>query len=155
MNSEQVVGLVGALLVPVVAAVVGACAIAFQDWRVRRSRAGRRKLALEDATRQVTFAGEWWKTTGALLGPSSEALSEARARVTEWLEEASELVAQAEALRLPEPVRVSPIRRLLLLYPLRQWPAKLARVAYFISLGWWLLVLGSLTSLALDKPDRD
>jgi hypothetical protein len=61
MRTEQVVTIILALLVPVVTGVVGALAILFQDWRVRRSRAGRRKLALEDATRQVAFAAEWWK----------------------------------------------------------------------------------------------
>jgi hypothetical protein len=55
MKSEQVPSIAVALLVPVVAAVVGAVAIAFQDWRVRRSLAGRRKLAFEDATRQVAL----------------------------------------------------------------------------------------------------
>lgn len=155
MNREQVLSIAVTLLVPVVAAVVGTLAIAFQDWRVRRSLAGKRKMAFEDALRQVTFAGEWWKTTGALLGPSSEALPEARARATAWVDEASALVAQVGALRLPEPDRVSPIRRLLLLFPLRGWPAKVARVAYFMSLGWWLIEVGeTMTNWLLEPENR-
>ena len=154
MDSEQVLSIASALLVPVVAALVGAVAISFQDWRVRRSLAGKRKLAFEAATSQVTFAGDWWKATVAMLDPSSEALRDARKRATAWLDEASALVAHVEALPLYEPPPVSSIRRLLLLYPLRGWLAKMVRVAYFISLGWWVLVIGETITTALIEPEN-
>lgn len=77
MRTEQVVTIVVALLVPMVTGVVGSLGILFQDWRARRSRAGRRKLALEDATRQVAFATEWWKARQSLdpkAGPQDLAI---------------------------------------------------------------------------------
>lgn len=46
MQAQDVVTIVAAVLVPVVTAAVGSLAILFQDWRLRRSRAGRRKLDL-------------------------------------------------------------------------------------------------------------
>jgi hypothetical protein len=49
------------LLVPVVTAVVGAVGILIRDLYDRRSEMGRRKYVMDDATRQVTFAAEWWK----------------------------------------------------------------------------------------------
>jgi hypothetical protein len=100
------------------------------------------------------FAGEWWKATGNLLDPSSEALRDARARATAWLNEASALVAQVETLPLYERVPVPSIRRLLLPYPLRRWPAKLVRVAHFMSLGLWVLVIGELITTALIEPEN-
>lgn len=54
------------LLVPVVTAVVGAVGILLRDLYDRRSEIGRRKYAMDDATRQVTFAAEWWKAKQAL-----------------------------------------------------------------------------------------
>jgi hypothetical protein len=54
MSAQEVVAVTVAVLVPVVTAVAGVVSLLVQDWRVRRSSAGRRRLAFEDATRQVS-----------------------------------------------------------------------------------------------------
>ena len=58
--------IVAAVLVPVVTALVGAVGILTRDLYNRRSEMGRRRYAMDDATRQVTFAAEWWKAKQAL-----------------------------------------------------------------------------------------
>jgi hypothetical protein len=151
MRTEQVVTIILALLVPVVTGVVGALAILFQDWRVRRSRAGRRKLALEDATRQVAFAAEWWKARQS-LDPSSEALHRARAGAFAWLDEASALVAGAEPPPLHEKESRVSLRRLLLLHPLERRSAKVVRCLFLLCLGLLILLAGNVITEALEGP---
>jgi hypothetical protein len=79
VTSDQVVSLAAALLVPIVTAVLGVLGLMFGDWRQRRTETGRRKLALEDASRQVSFAAEWWNAK-KLLAASLEAEQEATTR---------------------------------------------------------------------------
>ena len=67
MSRQDVVNIALAVLVPVVTAVVGAIGVAFQDWRVRRSTAGRRKLAVDDARAQVNFVADWWNAKKSLV----------------------------------------------------------------------------------------
>ncbi|MBO0511465.1 hypothetical protein J0695_06530 [Streptomyces beijiangensis] len=69
-----------------------------QDRRMRRSRAGRRQLAFEDATRQVAFAAEWWKAR-QLIASTPEKLQDATDVAQRWLDEASERVTTAERTR--------------------------------------------------------
>jgi hypothetical protein len=65
--------------IPIVTTVLGVLGIVFHDWRARRTQAGQRKLALEQASRQVSFAAEWWNTR-RLLADSPEAMREATSR---------------------------------------------------------------------------
>jgi hypothetical protein len=52
VNTAKKWQLVIIVLVPIVTAMAGILGVMFQGWRVRKSQAGRRKLALEDASRQ-------------------------------------------------------------------------------------------------------
>jgi hypothetical protein len=79
VQTQDVVPIVAAVLVPVVTAAVGALGLMFQDWRVTRSNAGRRKLRLEEATQRVTFTAEWWKARQA-IDSTPEELNQAAAR---------------------------------------------------------------------------
>ncbi len=106
-----------AVLVPVVTAAVGMMSLLVQDWRARRSRAGRRRLAFEEAT--VVAQG--------------------------WLGEASARVTAAEQERSDEEPPVSR-GRLLLLYRFRRRPAKVIRIGFYTSLGamaFWSLAIVS------------
>ncbi len=62
MNGQDFVAVAVAVLVPLATAFAGVLTLIVQDWRQRKSRADRRRLALEDATRQVAFVTEWWTT---------------------------------------------------------------------------------------------
>jgi len=121
-----------ALLAPIVTALVGAVGILIRDLYNRRSAMGRRKYTMDDATRQVTFAAEWWKAKQALgTTPDDQA---ARAMAESWLEEATSLVSEAlRPPRRPEP-DFSVTRRILLLYSFQRWTARIVRLAYY-----WLL----------------
>jgi hypothetical protein len=131
VTSAEVVTIAAAVLVPVVTAVLGVLGIVFQDWRLRRTQAGRRKLALEDASRQVSFAAEWWNAR-KLLADSPEAMQEATTRAVAWLEEASSLVADSEPPLIGERPPIT-LRRLLLLYPVHGRAANVIRVAFYLS----------------------
>jgi hypothetical protein len=142
--------IVAAVLVPVVTALVGAVGILTRDLYNRRSEMGRRTYAMDDATRQVTFAAEWWKAKQALgCTPDDQA---ARAIAESWLEEATSRVSEAlQPPRRPEPDR-SVTRRILLAYPFQRWTARLLRVAYYLLLAFWVfgvldgvVVMGSTT----------
>ena len=148
MNPQNVASIVIAVLVPVVTAVVGAIGVAFQDWRVRRSTAGRRKLAVDDARAQVNFVADWWNAKKS-LGQSPEALQEAASRATALLEDASAVVS---AVRLTSPVPKRPVtfRRLALLYPFRTREGRAARAAFFVCSGVTVLALGASVSQQLS-----
>ena len=113
----------------------------FGDWRQRRTEAGRRKLALEDASRQVQFASEWWSAR-KLLADSPEAVQQATARAGAWLEEAYAVVAASKPPPVEEKQPIT-LRRLLLLYPLQSRAANVIRVLYYFALGWLLAWAGS------------
>lgn len=132
MNPAIQVALI-ALLAPIVTAIAGAVGILMRDLYNRRSEMGRRKYAMDDVTRQVTFAAEWWKAKQALgTTPDDQA---ARAMAESWLEEATSRVSEA----LHPPRRLEPdrsvTRRILLAYPFQRWTARLLRVAYYVLLA--------------------
>lgn len=123
------------LLVPIVTAIVGAVGLLIREQYDRRTEMGRRKYAMEEASRRVTFAAEWWKAKQALGStPDDEA---ARSFAESWLEEATSLVSKAlHPPRRPEPNRpVTRRRRILLAYPLRHRSARVLRVVYYILLA--------------------
>jgi hypothetical protein len=152
VTQEQVVNLAVALLVPIVTAVLGVLGVVVGDWRQRRTQAGRRKLALEDAGRQVSFAAEWWNAR-KLVADSPEAMREATTRAAAWLEEASALVAGST----PPPVDEKPpvtLRRLLLFYPLHGRTANILRGIFYGCVGFLLAAAGNAIDVALDPQAR-
>jgi hypothetical protein len=72
------------------------------DWRERRTQHGARKLAFVEASRQVTFAEEWFNAS-KLIAPDAE--QQAAARAQAWLDEASDLVAESKPQPPDEEVR--------------------------------------------------
>lgn len=148
----EVTKIVVAASVPIVTAVLGVLGIMFQDWRTRRTQAGRRKLALEDASRQVSFIAEWWNTR-RLFADSPEAMLEATPRVLAWLEETSAVVMESR----PPPSGEKPpitVRRLLLLSdPFQRRAAKVIRAFFYASLGLLVLLTGFVISDAVSGRD--
>ena len=120
-----------------------------QDWRVRKSQTGRRKLALEDASRQVSFAVDWWNAK-KLIADSPGAMQEATKCAEDWLGEASVRVIGSKP---PVARQRSPItlRRLLLLYPLQGRAANIIRGFFYVSLAFLILGVGTVISEVLDS----
>lgn len=149
-GSSALIGLVPALVTPILTAALGIVALVIGDWRQRRSEAGRRKLALEDASRQVAFATEWWNATKS-LNDSPQAQQQATARAIAWLDEACAQVSQSN-----RPAEVKPaitLRRLLLAYPLRTRGARILRSLYYVALGCLTIYVGTGLSAALGRRD--
>jgi hypothetical protein len=140
MSSAQTVAIVTAVSVPVVTAILGVIGVMFQDWRARKTQAGRRKLALEDARRQVSFATEWWNAR-KLLADSTEAVQEATASAMAWLDQAS---ARATASEPPGAEEKTPItfRRLMLFYRLQGTAANIIRGGFYLLLGLLVIAVG-------------
>ena len=63
MDADQVVRIALTVITPILTAGIGIVALVIGDWRERRTQAGRRKLAFEDASRQVAFAADWWNAS--------------------------------------------------------------------------------------------
>jgi hypothetical protein len=149
MQAHDVVPIVAAVLVPVVTAAVGALGLMFQDWRVSRSGAGRRKLQLEEATQRVAFTAEWWKTRQA-IDSTPEEMKQAAARALAWLNEASELTTAREESGVS-------LRRLLLLQRFQRRTAKILRVSYYLSLSLMFVASVAATGTALqgENPTKD
>ena len=136
------------ILTAIVTTALGILGLVVGDWRQRRTQAGRRKLALEDAGRQVAFAKEWLNAR-KLLTDSPEAAQQATDRAQAWLEEASALVADSK----PPPVDQKPavtLRRLLLAYPMQRRAARVLRVAFFFFLSLVPYQICSAISAALN-----
>ncbi|MEU0051406.1 hypothetical protein [Streptomyces sp. NPDC006309] len=151
MREQDVVSVSVAVLAPIVTAVAGVVSIVLQDRHQRRSRAGRRRLAFEDANRQVAFAVEWWKAR-QLLPSTPETLQGATALAHGWLDEASERVNTAERASTDEEPHVS-VSRLLLLYRFPRRSAKAIRIGFFVAL--WALLSQSkayIDDALSDKP---
>jgi Protein of unknown function (DUF2510) len=128
-----------ALMVPVVTAVVGAIGILARDLYSQRSEVGRRKYALDDATRRVAFTAEWWKAKQALGSAADD--QGARAIAQSWLEETTSLVSEALHPRRRPGTDRSVTRRILLAYPFQRWTARLLRVIYYLFLALWVSVV--------------
>ena len=73
MDADQVVRIALTVMTPILTAGIGIVALVIGDWRDRRSQAGRRKLALEDASRQVAFTADWLNASKLVAGsPDAE-----------------------------------------------------------------------------------
>jgi hypothetical protein len=148
MNSEAVVNIAVALLVPIVTALLGVLGVMFGDWRQRRTQEGRRKIALEDASRQVAFAAEWWNAR-KLLADSPQAEQEATTRAVGWLEEASGLVTESKLPATEDKPEIT-LRRLLLLYPLQSRAATVVRGVFYVCLALLPIQAGGIIHNTLD-----
>ena len=142
MSSEDV----ATVLVPVGTAIIGALGVLWQDWRQRRSLAARRKLAFEDAIRQVTFAEQWWRAKQSIAPPSGDSGQDTTADPLSFLDNALRLVKSVEQStfdRASQPLT----RRLLLLYRFHRRSAKILRVVFYLLLAFItviaLLALGN------------
>jgi hypothetical protein len=142
VQTQDVVPIVAAVLVPIVTAAVGALGLMFQDWRVTRSVVGRRKLLLEEATQRVTFTAEWWKARQA-IDSTPEELNQAAARALAWLNEASEIITTEEESGVS-------LRRLLLLQRFERRTARILRAGNYLSLSLMLLTSVAATGTALQ-----
>ena len=104
MNAEQVIRIALTMITPILTAGIGIVALVIGDWRERRTQAGRRKVAFEDASRQVAFAADWWNASKLLADHSPGGEERAATRTQAWLDEASALVAESH----PPPVDEKP-----------------------------------------------
>jgi hypothetical protein len=151
MSSAQTVTIVTAISVPVVTAILGVIGVMFQDWHARKTQAGRRKLALEDARRQVSFATEWWNAR-KLLADSTEAVQEATAAAMTWLDQASVRATASEPPAVEEKTRVT-FRRLMLFYRLQGTAANIIRGVFYAFLGLMVILIGQ-TVYTLGGPGK-
>ncbi|KPI01940.1 hypothetical protein OK074_5447 [Actinobacteria bacterium OK074] len=157
MSEQDVGAVVVAVLVPVVTAAVGVVSLVVQDWRVRRSRVGRRRLVYEEAARQVAFASEWWAAQRLLSEVSEvsgeqaapEALRDASAVARGWLDDAAARVT-AVGSGGGEPELAVSRGRLLLLYRFESPFAKVVRGGFYLALGAMLFVSLSIFSDATE-----
>src|SRR5262245_15373883 len=151
MDSEQVIRIALTVVTPILTAGIGIAALVVGDWRDRRTQAGRRKLALEDASRQVAFAADWWNAS-KLIADSPDAEQQAATRAQAWLDEASALVAESK----PPPVDEKPaitLRRLFLAYPMQSRAARIVRALFYCSLGIAVFQVSGAMASALGRPD--
>jgi hypothetical protein len=153
MNSSDL----ATVMVPIMTALIGVLGVLTRDWRDRRSSAGRRRLAFDDATRQVSFAEQWWKASQA-MNPAPELINTARATALSWLDEAHTLVASMAPPAAATDSR-GLIRRLLLLYPFQRWTAQVLRVIFYVLLAFMtltaLIALGNVLSGEAVDTSRD
>jgi len=151
MDADQVIRIALTVITPILTAGIGIVALVVGDWRDRRTQAGRRKLALEDASRQVAFAADWWNASKLIAdSPDAEQVAATRAQV--WLEEASALVAESK----PPPVDEKPaitLRRLFLVYPMQRRAARILRALFYCCLGVVAFQVSGAMASALGKPD--
>jgi hypothetical protein len=132
METEQVIRIALTVLTPILTAGIGIVALVVGDWRERRTQAGSRKVAFDDASRQVAFAAEWWNAS-KLVADSPEAQQRAAEQAQSWLTEASTLVTKSEPP--VEGRRSITFRRLLLAYPMHRRAARILRAFYWLCLG--------------------
>jgi hypothetical protein len=152
MDADQVLRIALTVVTPIVTAGIGIVALVIGDWRERRTQAGRRKLAFEEASRQVAFAADFWNAS-KLVADSPDAEKGAATRAQAWLDEASARVAESKP---PPPGDDKPaitLRRLLVAYPMRRRSARVLRGAFYFFLGFVGLQVGAAMGSALGRPD--
>lgn len=150
MDSEQVIRIALTIVTPLLTAGIGIFALVVGDWRERRTQAGRRKLAFEDASRHVEFAADWFNAS-KLIAPDDEPRAAARAQA--WLDEASELVAESTPPPRSEQARSVTARRLLLAYPMHRRGARVLRGFYYFFLGVVVLQVSGALASAFGRTD--
>jgi uncharacterized membrane protein len=145
MSTNELVSIALAVLSPILAAALGIVGLVVGDWHQRRTDAGRRKVAFEDASRQVAFATEWWNARKQ-LADSPEAEQQATSRAVAWLEEASERIVESTPPQVDDRPTIT-MRRLLLAYPMESRSAWVFRGAFYMCLSFvFLSVAGAIDS---------
>jgi hypothetical protein len=152
MDADQVVRIALTVITPILTAGIGIVALVIGDWRERRTQAGRRKLAFEDASRQVAFAAEWWTASKLVADHSPDAEQHAATRAQAWLDEASALVDEFHSPAVDEKPAIT-LRRLLLAFPMQRRAARVLRGAFYFCLGLVVLQVSSAMGAALGRPD--
>ena len=150
MDSEQIIRIALTVVTPILTAGIGIVALVIGDWRERRSQHGLRKLSLEDASRQVEFAADWFKASKD-ISPDTE--EQAAARAQAWLDEASELVAESKPPPQSEGKRTITARRLLLAYPMQRRGARVLRGFYYFFIGLVALQVSGALASAFGRED--
>jgi hypothetical protein len=149
MESEQLIRIALTVVTPILTAGIGIVALVVGDWRERRTQAGRRKLSIEDASRQVEFAVGWFKASKE-IAPDQE--QQAAARAQGWLDEASDLVAESTPPPRSQKRSVT-VRRLLLAHPMHRRGARVLRGFYYFFLGVVILQVSGALASAFGRPD--
>jgi hypothetical protein len=152
MDADQLLRVALTVVTPILTAGLGIAALVIGDWRERRTQAGRRRLAFEDASRQVAFTADWLNAS-KLVADSPDAEQRAATRAQGWLNEASARVAESKP---PPPGDDKPaitLRRLLLTYPMQRRSARILRGAFYFVLGFVVLQVGAAMGSALGRPD--
>lgn len=156
-GASRALDLAAVLGPPIVTAIVttalGILGLVVGDWRQRRTEAGRRKLALEDAGRQVAFAAEWWNAR-KLIADSAEAEKQATCRALAWLEEASALVADSKPPPVDSDSIEDDLRRLFLAYPMQRRAARFLRIAFYLCLSVVPIWVGPILDAAAKKEQH-
>ena len=150
MDTEQLIRIALAVVTPILTAGIGIVALVVGDWRERRTQAGRRKLAFEDASRQVEFAADWFNAS-KLIAPGAE--QQAAARAQAWLDEASLLIAESKPPPPDDETRSITVRRLLLAYPMHRRAARILRGFFYFFLGVVVLQVGGAMGSAFGRTD--
>ena len=150
MDSEQVIRIALTIVTPILTAGIGIVALVVGDWRERRTQAGRRKLAVEEASRQVEFAADWFNAS-KLIAPEEEQTAASRAQA--WLDEASELVAESKPPPASQQKQSVTARRLLLAYPMHRRGARVLRGFYYFFLGVVVLQVSGALASAFGRTD--
>jgi hypothetical protein len=151
MDADQVIRIALTVITPILTAGIGIVALVVGDWRERRTQAGQRKLAFEDASRQVAFAADWWNAS-KLVADSPDAEQRAATRAQAWLDEASALVAESKPPPVDEKHSVT-LRRLLLAYPMQRRGARILRALFYCCLGVVTFQVSGAMASALGRPD--
>lgn len=150
MDTEQIIRITLTVITPILTAGIGIVALVIGDWRERRTRDGRRKLAFEDASRQVEFAADWYNAS-KLIAPDEEQRAAARAQA--WLDEASDLVDEWKPPPPSDGERSITVRRLLLAYPMRRRDARILRGFYYFFLGVTIFQVSGALGSAFGRTD--
>lgn len=152
MDSEQIIRIALTIVTPVVTAGIGILALVVGDWRERRTQTGRRKLAVEDACRQVGFAADWFNAS-KLIADSPDAHRQAAAQAQAWLDEAAELLTESTPPPSAEAPRSVTARRLLLAYPMHRRGARVLRGFYYFFLGVVIFQFSGALGAAFGRTD--
>ena len=156
MTKDEFTDLITALAPPVVTAILttalGILGLVVADWRQRRTQDGRRKLALEDAGREVAFAADWWKARD-LLAETPEAKGDTTSRALNWLEEAADLVARSRPPVVHEGPDIT-VRQLFLAYPMQSPGARFLRIAFYFFFSLVPIWVGQIVDSALNSQEK-
>ncbi|WIM93907.1 hypothetical protein ACTOB_005901 [Actinoplanes oblitus] len=152
MVTKDILTSVTPLIVPLVTMIATTLGIVLQDWRSRRNRLLRRRMLMDEATKQVAFVSEWWKASQLVDDPARQ--EAARAAAAAMIAEAATRVAEVPVVA-PKPRTRSLIRRLLLWYPFSRRTAEVIRVLYYALLALMTHGVGNFIQDNLDDQYDD